>query len=142
MLMENLMNKSRFSFNIVGLSALFSVMVCLATGWLLLTNTDLIAQAKINRKVYVNSPGKLLVGIGRKTLEAKLIEKVNPIYPKQVLEKPVKEGVRLHVIVNEDGLVWKAIAIKSGHALLNSPAVRNVNVKGTRCDKANGTHPS
>jgi TonB family protein len=73
--------------------------------------------------IYINSPFKPPITVGRKAQESKLIEKVDPVYPQKALDKGIKGNVILHAIINEEGLVWDAEVINSANPVFNEPAI-------------------
>jgi TonB family protein len=60
---------------------------------------------------------RLRVAIGGNVMKAKLINKVDPVYPDEARDKKIEGTVVLHVILGTDGSVVR-IAVTSGHPLL------------------------
>jgi TonB family protein len=81
-------------------------------------------QRKIGEELGGN-PSPIRVFVGGMVMQAKLISKPPPHYPREAKAAHIEGKVRMNVLVGKDGAV-KDIAVRSGDTLLSEAAIRAV----------------
>jgi TonB family protein len=139
------MSRSRLAVSMLGITALLIMTVYLASGWFPLTGAPVPAQEKYTgtnaqaplQETLASSPGQVVnseVRIPRRpamkvdgdTQEAKLISKVEPVYPEQAKREGLEGIVRLEVTINEEGSVFSILTLTFTDEILEEAAIAAV----------------
>ena len=88
------------------------------------------ARASVSARLRLPDPGQRKSGWARDGVQkAKLVRRVEPVYPPMALQARIQGIVRLDVVIGEDGRVTNATVV-SGHPLLRSCGNRGYQAVG------------
>ena len=77
----------------------------------------LLHALRSRRRLRLPDPGQRRIRVGSEVQKAKLVRRVEPVYPPMALQARIQGIVRLDVVIGEDGRVTNATVV-SGHPLL------------------------